>query len=59
VVKAHGADNVVMTVKILACVLVCCEGRVDQAGFYDESWTSLARGATWALPMRGTCGGYM
>ena len=32
-VKAHGADNVVITVKILACI--------DQAGFYDEScWGS-------------------
>ena len=39
---------------------ICGEGRVNRAGFYDESLDESCQGdATWAFPMRGTCGGYM
>ena len=59
--KAHGAAKTSNNLgRSWRASWVCGEGRVDRAGFYDESLDESCQGdVTWAFPTRGICGGYM
>ena len=59
--KAHGAAKTSNNLgRSWHASWVCGESRVNRAGFYDESLDESCQwDATWAFPMKGTCGGYM